>query len=160
MSNATIDYPKSNASVASTAPAASISVALHLYHDVHILFSKEIDSPLAYIFQIRTAGSNDMDHTKHFLVPVVVCMIMIMIMIVSTMTMIMVMMVAMVMCMGMRVRMVTASMTVIVTVVGRHRGSIIEPELRHGIADNSSQGADPSQGFTNIVLGIRRQRKQ
>lgn len=103
ISNATIDFSKSNAFVASTAPAASISVALHLYHDVHIFFLKKSDRPLAYIFQIRTAGSNDMDHTKHFLAPVFVFVCMIMIVIVSTMTMIMVMKVAMIMSLGMRV---------------------------------------------------------
>jgi hypothetical protein len=153
--------------VSTPAPATAISIALHLDHYVHILLAQVIHCPLTDIFKVSATGCNHMNYSKDFLL--LGFMRMIMVMAVSmimdmplTMTVVVVAM-AMAMTVAVAVAMIVGMSTAVMARVimsmvtaRRRRAGVIKPELWHGVAHNPSKGTHSGQGFTNIILGIRR----
>lgn len=98
----------------------AISLSLDLDEDIHVLLFQEINRSLSDIFQVRTAGRNDMDYAQYFgllfvtMMAVVVAVAMTVIMtMIMTMRMFMVVAVVMMMMMMMAI-MVTVTMVVAV----------------------------------------------
>lgn len=98
-----------------------------------------------------------MNHSKDSLLRgfmrVIMVMPMAMGMVVVAMGMAMAVAVAMIIGMGTAVM---ARVIMSMIMARRRRAGIIKPELWHGVAHNPSKGTHSGQGFTNIILGIRR----
>lgn len=99
----------------------AISLSLDLDEDIHVLLFQEINRSLSDIFQVRTAGRNDVDYAQYFgllfvtMMAVVVAVAMTMIMTMRVfMIVAMVVVVMMMMMMMMMAIMVTVTMVVAV----------------------------------------------